>query len=334
MNCSSWQKFYGAWLGSVVAIIRQKEEEPKYDEDWLLTRRAIAVHVLKASRLDIISLAGLEQFFSIVDKNNANEKQDLATLRLNQARPVNQQKLAKHENIILSLLPLIIFSDNDQELLRKLLDEYALRSLLTLEEQEDILIWSQLLDLSFNRKFTSQDPNDDQIIRQLLNTVRVKSTLPNKLEIVVRAWEQGLSLYQLTEELYETDNPSQIAIALAVYCFISTPRHFELSIKRAENTSLSISWLVIALTATLSGAYNGIAEIPWNWRASANKQQTYQSEFQLAAQMFGAWMGIYSPKSSLYSYNQELDAVDQARAIQARKTLKIISQNNNYKLNF
>lgn len=327
MNCSTWQKFQGFWLGSVMASIRQNGKEKNYSEDWLSRRKTIAIHELTASRLDRNSLARLGQYLSTAEKYKI--EQDSENLQVNQISLLDQKRLARYEDIMLRLLPLLIFRENNQELLRESLDDFVLKSLITLEEQEDILIWSNLLYLSFNSKFISQNVNIGQIISQVLNGVRVeKSALPNKLETVIRAWEKGLGLYQLVEELNEAGNSGQIAIALAAYCFTATPRHFRLAIQRAENVSLSGSWLLIALTATLSGAYNGVAGIPGSWRASANKQQIYQSESQLASQLFEAWLGIYSPSSSLSSYNQELDTVSPARTIQTRKALKIISQNN------
>ena len=324
MNCSTWQKFQGAWLSSVLITIRQQEKGLKYSKNWLFIRKEIVDYVVKASRLNINSSKSLEQFLSIADEDNA--ERDSKPFQLNQAISLEQEKLVKHEDIILCLLPLIIFSGDNQELLRELLDNCILKSLVTLEEQEDILIWSRLLSLSFN---CNQDGSVNQIIKQVLNGLRVeKSALPNNLEMVIRAQEQGLGLYQLAEELHKTDNPSQIAISLAAYCFASTPRHFELAIKRIENVSLSKNWLATALTATLSGAYNGVAGIPWSWRASANKQQIYRSESQLAAKLFEVWLGIYSPEKSSCSYSQEFDAIAQVKVIQTRQALKIISQNN------
>ena len=327
MNCSTWQKFQGVWLGSVIANIRQKEKEQKYSEDWLLRRKTIAIQELKATRLDNKSLAKLEQFLSITHQYNTEP--DLEAPRFKPTNSLDQKQLAKYEDLLQCLLPLIIFRENNQELLKKSLDYFVLKSLITLEEQEDILIWSYILYSFFNSKFTSPEAIISQIISQVLNDVGVNnSALPSKLEIVVRAWEKGLSLYQLTEELNEVGNPGQIAIALAVYCFAATPRHFGLAIQRAENVSLSMSWLVIALTATLSGAYNGIARIPWSWRARAYKHQIYQLESQLVSQLFASWLGIYSSTGSPSGYSQELNAVAQAHTIQTRKALKIISQND------
>jgi len=324
MNCLTWQKFQGAWLSSAVITIRQQEKGQKHTENWLSIRKEIVTYIVKASHLNINSLKKLEQFLFIVDENNVD--QSFASFELNQASSLDQEKLAKHEYILLCLLPLTMFPDNNQKLLRELLDNCVLKSLVTLEEQEDILIWSRLLSLSFN---LNQDQSVIHIIKQVLNDMRVEtSALPNKLETVIRAWEQGLGLYQLAEILNEADNPNQIAIALAVYCFVATPRYFELAVKRAESISLSKSLLTTALTATLSGAYNGIAGIPWSWRVRANKQQIYQSESQLAAYLFQAWLGIYSPAGSLSSYSQKFNAVAQAKSIQARQALKIISQNN------
>ncbi len=61
-------------------------------------------------------------------------------------------------------------------------------------------------------------------------------------------------------------NPGNlIPIALAFYCFLNTPEDLRLSVVRAARCGIA-GQITCALTGALSGAYNGVAAIPVEWR--------------------------------------------------------------------
>ncbi len=104
------------------------------------------------------------------------------------------------------------------------------------------------------------------------------------------------------------------AFALALYCFLSTPEDFRLSVVPAWGTA-GHRELTGAIAGALSGAYNGIAGIPMSWQmcepqrhggcldssisfmplsATPIPPPTASVSFlPLASRLFAAWAGIY-----------------------------------------
>lgn len=101
-----------------------------------------------------------------------------------------------------------------------------------------------------------------------------------------------------------------IPIALAFYCFLSTPEDLRLSVVRAARCGIA-GPLTCALTGALSGAYNGAAAIPVEWRQALSNAGEPRSAtegpessiwgtgsdakiVELANHLFAVWAGVYS----------------------------------------
>ena len=180
-----------------------------------------------------------------------------------------------------------------------------------------------------NSEFEINDLNYAQSIEQVLaNVAAAKTALTTQLRIVIQAIERGTSLQQLSEELLPIGNEGQTAIALSYYCFATTPLDFKLSVQRSANLKPRLANLTTALTGTISGAYNGMARIPLDWRKMANKHSAYRSATVTVLELFKAWLGI-DPAKLNGDLNLEIQAIAVTRIIQPRKTLKIISQKSN-----
>ncbi len=80
------------------------------------------------------------------------------------------------------------------------------------------------------------------------------------------------------------------AIALAWYCFLTTPEDVSLTVRRARQTGdrAPLSGLI---AGGLSGAYNGCIGIPLGWR-SALPPETSDRLLSLATQLWAAWSGV------------------------------------------
>ena len=103
-----------------------------------------------------------------------------------------------------------------------------------------------------------------------------------------------------------------IPIALAFYCFLSTPEDLRLSVFRAARCGIA-GQLTCALTGALSGAYNGAAAIPVEWRQALSTGQLRSATegressiwgtgsdakiVELANNLFAVWAGVYSPNT-------------------------------------
>ena len=345
MSYRTFDRFQGIWLGSIIgqALANRIGERTKiidYRAQWLITRDKIAEILLETERLEVSyithQLAEILQSKENIDLQNsdrANSQEFLLTQdsdRVFLGNEIEKNRSLKYDSNLLSMLPLIIFYGNERNLFTEVISQCDLKLANTKDNAEyieDILLWSYLLTLALNNKLLP-DTNVSLIVRQILTGALVKKTsLIAKLETVVEAWEQGISLHQLSELLSKNNSKiGQTAIALSIYCFATTPQDFRLSIERAASLEPQTAWLTTALTGTISGAYNGIAGIPKNWRAMANQNFTYQSASQTVVKLFKAWLGVYLIDSDRFSYNQELDAVATPNVIQSRPALKIISQ--------
>ena len=331
--------YLGGIIGAAIASPTKGSDRAKIinyqGQHWLTARNALAETIIEVPRLEIDDLItlldrllgndNLDCFGQAFIKDNQNNSLRKKSLPEDIIPKNKKSTLLKCHNNILVLLPLIIFLSDNQDLFKKVITQCNLKSVIDRETQEDILIWSHLLNL--NSKLELQNKNLSQIIKLVLTDVQLKTTnLIEKLELVIWVWENGLSLHELTEKLFTLGNLSQIAIALSCYCFASTPQDFKLSVKRAASLNQNIAWLTTSLTGTLSGAYNGVTGIPWSWRAIADKNQTYQQAQHTAMNLYKTWLGIYSLETNQALYNHELDAVASTNIIQPRKSLKIISQ--------
>lgn len=350
MNYCTFDRFQGAWLGSIIgAALGQNTDEPEpikifhyQAQNWVKTRDAIARSIIENQTTEAQYSQQLRQLLSGVSTEVPSNSGQISTdtdLLNRDAIPspnfqVRRDDVANisYSNFILALFPLVTFQEDSQYLYAKLITQHNLK-LRNIEIEEDILIWSYLLSLALNNRLEAQDANVSTIVKQVLNGVGVRTTsLIEKLEIVSQAWEHGSSLEQLTEKLRQTDNRQNamttvnLAIALSFYCFASTPRNFMLSVKRASNLNSNLSVPITALTATISGAYNGVAGIPRNWRLAGDRNQVYQQAQKIVPELFKTWLGTYHIRDTGLLYDPELHAVAFPRIIQPRHGLRIISQ--------
>ncbi len=362
MRHQTLERFQGMWLGGIVgqALANQNKSCDRtgiFDfphQNWLAERRQIAEILLRSERLGVDDIgqqlaiqhsesnatvqnclrkvdepAVNSQFFS---GYNYNSRQADAHSR------VAEIKLSTCGDNILSLLSLIIFYGDNQDLLKKIIDQHNQHNLKlansgeNAEIKEDILIWSYLLTSVLNNKLESWQINFNWVVERILNNLEGKETLLiNKLKLVVQAVKSGISLHQLLDEMSSNGSTRQTAIALSWYCFVTTPNDFKISVQRAASIKPNIAELTATLTGTFSGAYNGMTVIPYNWRIRMSQNPNYSSENQLVSKLFKTWLGIYSIDSNQESYNQELYAVASPQMIQPRQTLKIISQKSRFR---
>ncbi|MEG4026043.1 ADP-ribosylglycohydrolase family protein [Microcoleus sp. S13C4] len=110
-------------------------------------------------------------------------------------------------------------------------------------------------------------------------------------------------------------NPGNfIPIALAFYCFLNTPEDLRLSVVRAARCGIA-GQITCALTGALSGAYNGVAAIPVEWRqvsspgvtslplAEGPEPSVWETRsdakiVELANNLFAVWAGVYRPDAT------------------------------------
>lgn len=323
MHHNTYDRFCGSWWGSIIGqTIVEHSVNPfnLFTQPWLLERRKISEMLLA-------------QESNITDLTNSTNLTDL----LFSTEPTEQLDSLKYNSNLLSLLPLIIFQTDEQDLRRKLQEKHNLKSAdfpSNISLSQEVLIWSYLLNTALNSRFSGSVPKTlNTVMEEIFNHHQVpKSPLIDKLRLVFTAIHSGSSLTQVVEQLFTKEQPSATAIALAWYCFATTPHDFKLSVHKAACIESNQKWLITALTATLSGAYNGMAIISQSWRVNLERdlevEGNWQIENQLLSKLFRSWLGVYPLEGDSESYNPKLDAIALPKVIQPRQKLKIISQSS------
>lgn len=304
MHHNTYDRFCGSWWGSIIGQTIVNRFDDPLTQPWLLKRRQIAQMILTQKS----------------DPNNL-----LSSLALQSAG-----NGLKYYSNLLSSLPLIIFQTDEVSLSEKLAKQPNLKTVNSQSQIfliQDILIWGYLLTTVLNHP--SKIAKKKLLIQDIFQlNLMPKSPLIEMLNIVVQGIKNGSSLHQLMEQLLAKDRLQATAIALAWYCFASTPHDFKLSVLRAARVDSKLAWLTTSLTSTLSGAYNGVTTISGIWRAEITQNQNWDLENRLLLKLFRFWSGIYLPEQNNESYNLELDAIASPQFIQPRQSLKIISQSS------
>ena len=139
-----------------------------------------------------------------------------------------------------------------------------------------------------------------QIITYLKQSTASQSTplleLIGTLEQTQTLVKQGAGLYTAINQLQVRQQTGNEAIALAFYCFLSTPCDLRLALLRAARCG-DAAPVIAALTGALGGAYQGIGGLPLAWVATDSHLWgiTDTALHELADHLFAAWSGVYAP---------------------------------------
>jgi hypothetical protein len=132
---------------------------------------------------------------------------------------------------------------------------------------------------------------------EVLNAINPESQLGHHLTIVQLLLERGASLEEtriaFTKQRFadpKTFTNESSAIALAFYCFLSTPTDFRLSLCRSLRLQ-DRSPLVTIFTGMISGAYNTVGGIPPQWHMAIDDQIQ-----PLALRLYASWAGIWDAR--------------------------------------
>lgn len=200
---------------------------------------------------------------------------------------------AKPSEAALATLPIALFFHDDQDKLRQKLRQAA-AYWQSQAEYEGVLAVGYAIASALTEKI-----NHTCLIPQILSFLGTTQTaIGQQLELVQSLIDKSAALETAVSQLrrasirQETDTDAVTAIALAFYCFLSTPEDFRLSISRASYIS-DKSQMISALTGAISGAYNSNVGIPVSWRRAANKIKISSERQQLTERLFAVWSGVY-----------------------------------------
>ena len=224
--------------------------------------------------------------------------------------------ISSPDRSLVAMLPLMLFFHDDRVKLREILIDVSHTWQLDWETCSSAIATGYIISRSLTESF-----NPQTIISQLLDEMNnLHPLLFQSLSTIAQLLEQPSSLHQITQRL-TTTHPIITPTILAIYCALSTPEDFSLSIRRAYHTknrwrSLSEreSPLTCALTGILAGAQNSLTGIPLNGDLATQDRV----EWLLTAEnLLNAWAGVYHNYSS-QSPATHLRSVAAPRVMQRR----------------
>lgn len=198
---------------------------------------------------------------------------------------------ANSSEAALATLPIALFFHDDQGKLRQQLQQAAAHWQQT-DENEGVLAIGYAIALALTEKL------NHTLITQILSYLGNADTrLGQQLQQVQNLIDKGATLnnavYQLRQQAKLQGSTDTLgAIALAFYCFLSTPEDFRLSLSRASRIAYKPQ-LTSALTGALAGAYNSNIGIPIGWRLEANQINMSIQRLKLSEQLLAVWSGAY-----------------------------------------
>jgi hypothetical protein len=210
----------------------------------------------------------------------------------------------------IATLPLMLFFHENPCCLRQHLQQFAqLGQSQGLETRVELLALGEAIAYLLKPSLSLQ-----QLIPQMLTQIPPEAQLAQQLTQVSSLLQSGASLETVTHCLMSASAstlPQQLNthLAIAIYCFLSTPTAFSLSVRRAMKIHPESS-LTCGITAALSGAHNGLPSLPTPWKLKLRRQVHFDSIASEAAkasipidryilnqsaQLFQVWAGLYSP---------------------------------------
>lgn len=249
----------------------------------------------------------------LVEKNQLSEQD---WLNIYQQYP-NELKKARSGDLILGLLPLILYEHDSARELEQQMELVGFCWQKNPEIIQNVLIYCYLCGLILKEQFQTQ-----QTLDHLIQVSQTRQTsLSNQLGLVKDLLNNAVPLRQGMKQLISQGTSNQIAIVLSLYCFISTPENFQLSIKRAWQISEQFP-LSLALTGFLSGIYNSISGFPVRWRVATQNFPLTPSIQQKTVQLFTSWSGVYDLNAEYPLLKTSLAPV----SVIQRRPLNIVSQ--------
>ncbi|HBL10810.1 MAG TPA: ADP-ribosylglycohydrolase family protein [Cyanobacteria bacterium UBA11162] len=211
---------------------------------------------------------------------------------------------AKSSETALATLPIALFFHDNPIRLR----QHLLQASVLWQSQPDassgVLAVALAIALALTEKL-----NPATLIPQILVELGISQTpLVRKLEQVQTLVEQGADLETTLTQLRQDQGNqgkqqscSDTPIALAFYCFLTTPEDFRLAVTRAIRSN-DQPQTTAALTGALSGVYNSISGIPVGWRISRRCLTSGIQRLELSDRLFAVWSGVCD-SSAAKGYN-------------------------------
>ena len=201
---------------------------------------------------------------------------------------------ASPSEMAIATLPIAVFFHDDEVKLREQLlqtadlwqpQPHASQGALAVAYAIALALTEKLDVATFIPRTVAYLGNSDPSLVQQLERVQELLSQKTGLEVAMNQLRRGI------QNPGEPLKRPHTTIALALYCFLSTPEDFRLCVSRAIATNQPQA---ATLTGTLAGVYNSLIGIPVSWRLAANGMSSGIERLQLADSLLEAWAGVYN----------------------------------------
>jgi len=306
-------RFQGALLGSLMGELVSYDRDPGFGDSVGKKSLQFAksqpqssqsnLGIPKGSAWNQITTCGLE---SVIETGGLNLDDWLMRCRQTHPSLLELKGNAQSSEIALSTLHLALFFHENQDRLRQSLVKAAAIWQVDPNASAGVLATAIAIAVILTETF-----NPTPLIPQILSRLGTEPTaLTKRLQQVQTLIAAGADLEtttahlrRLPENLGNREDASDMAIALAFYCFLYTPEDFYLCVSRAVRSGYQTP-ITAALTGALAGVYNGINGIPVNWRVAALTIPAFIQRWQLTDQLLAVWLGVYDQHQSTNQYKQ------------------------------
>ncbi len=296
MIYSLFNKFQGAWLGSVMATARFKADSQP--NPWEQIAIIGTQSLVQQGYLD------LKHWQTQITATNPDLLKLLGTATASEA--------------VWATLPVSLFY-HEQYTNTKLLS--AINLWLAPEESPHLglamgeaiaLLLDQDFHINFPQDFNRRSQPDNLAARPL--PAAFQQLLSRTFPISPSFWENLPCLASAIKVINSQIPASQAPLAITCYCILSTPEDFTLSIDRAAATPQPE--IAIALTGFLSGAYNTLRGIPLSWQTQVNSGINSGIDYyQLVDRLFATWSGVYHSSQGNFPYPQDISPDNSPKTI-------------------
>ncbi len=196
------------------------------------------------------------------------------------------------------MLPIILFYHEDEYWLFQQLKKAIAHWPELDSHASDIMVFAWAIAHAITKKNDSESmiSSIQKRLENAENAENIYDFIGEKLPKINRICAASVSWETALSQLKMDSHPDSAAIYLALYCFLSTPEHFQLSIQRAARSQPQ-PLLTTLLTAALSGAYNSHAGIPMTGQLTESNQTLLQSriieQITVADRLYATWLGLY-----------------------------------------
>jgi hypothetical protein len=274
INTNLLKQFQGGLIGTLIG------EQLTYNSNIFLNNSASKLHLPFWSQLQ----------WQLIEELIENQDSYFS--------PKIKDKLAKlytldnSGKVALATLGINIYSHENRGFWQKQLNKLMEESNYQQRENLDLIIWGEVIALILKNKPMSQSNFWKQL---LINIQDIDSPLKEKIKIIYHHQQLNKTSREISKILKTYPQPENTSLAMAIYYFSDTMENMEISVNRAKNSSEQ-TLITTALTAGLSGFYNGWDGMPLKWRIMIKKQHIYCTFDKLIYRLFALWCGMSNVK--------------------------------------